>query len=168
MESDKKFRTKTGFCHILPDKIILTRDGIIGNIAKVTLGNGISRILIIYSAFALFLLYFAFTAYKENKVVTALSYIVFVVYLLYKAKQSTNYSATSTIERNKIKEVKFIDAKYGATRSRFEVLFKDENEKIRTRLILLPGSLNDGENETKKALEIMKNEKIYNYINNVG
>lgn len=168
MESDKKFRTKTGFCHILPDKIILTRDGIIGNIAKVTLGNGISRILIIYSAFALFLLYFAFTAYKENKVITALSYIVFAVYLLYKAKQSTNYSATSTIERNKIKEVKFIDAKYGATRSRFEVLFKDENEKIRTRLILLPGSLNDGENETKKALEIMKNEKIYNYINNVG
>ena len=72
-----------------------------------------------------------------------------------------NYSATSTIERNKIKEVKFIDAKYGATRSRFEVLFEDEKGKIKTRLILLPGSLNDGENETKKALEIMKTEKIY-------
>ncbi|MFD2907222.1 hypothetical protein ACFSX9_00595 [Flavobacterium ardleyense] len=71
-----------------------------------------------------------------------------------------NYSATPIIERNKIKNAKFIDAKYGATRSRFEVLFADEKGKIKTRIILLPGSLNDGEEETKKALEIMKNEKI--------
>lgn len=161
MENEKKFRTKTGFCHILPEKIILTRDGIIGNVAKVTVGNGIFRILFIYSAFAIFLLYFAFKAYQENKVVTTLFYTVFAGYLFYKVMQSMNYSATSTIERNKIKEVKFIDAKYGATRSRFEIIFEDEKGKIKTRLILLPGSLNNGENETKKALEIMKSEKIY-------
>lgn len=161
MENDKKFKTKTGFCHILPDKIVLTRDGIIGNVAKITVGNGISRILIIYSAFALFLIYFAFKAYQESKIVTAISNSGFAGFLLYKVKQSMNYSATSTIERKKIKEVKFIDAKYGATRSRFEVLFEDENGKVKTRLILLPGSLNDGENETKKALEIMKSENIY-------
>lgn len=168
MEFEKKFKTKTGFCHILPDKIILTRDGIIGNVAKNTVGNGISRILIIYSSFAFFLLFFGFKAYQENKVVTALFYIFFACYLLFKVKQSMNYSATSTIERDKIKEVKFIDAKYGATRSRFEVLFEDEKGKIKTRLILLPGSLNDGENETKKALEIMKIEKIYTYKSNVS
>ena len=161
MENEKKFKTKTGFCHILPDKIILTRDGIIGDIAKITVGNGIAIILIIYSIFAIFLLYFAFKAYQESKVVTTLFYVGFAGYLLYKVKQSTNYSAISTIERNKIKEVKFIDAKYGATRSRFEVLFEDQKGKIKTRLILLPGSLNDGENETKKALEIMKSEKLY-------
>ena len=164
MEIEKKFKTKTGFCHILPDKIILTRDGIIGNVSKISVGNGISRILIIYSSFAIFLLYFGFKAYQENNVVTALFYIFFAFYLLFKVKQSMNYSAASTIERNKIKEVKFIDAKYGATRSRFEVLFEDEKGKIKTRLILLPGSLNDGENETKKALEIMKTEYIYIYI----
>ena len=161
MENEKTFKTKTGYCHILPDKIVLTRDGIIGDIAKITVGNGIARILIIYSIFAVFLLYFAFKAYQESKVVTTLFYVGFAVYLFYKIKQSTNYSAISTIERNKIKEVKFIDAKYGATRSRFEVLFEDQKGKIKTRLILLPGSLNDGENETKKALEIMKSEKLY-------
>ena len=161
MENEKKFKTKTGFCHILPDKIILTRDGIIGDIAKITVGNGIAIILIIYSIFAIFLLYFAFKAYQESKVVTTLFYVGFAGYLLYKVKQSKNYSASSTIERNKIKDVKFIDAKYGATRSRFEVIFEDQNGKIKTRLILLPGSLNDGENETTKALEIMKSEKIY-------
>ena len=160
MENEKRFKTKTGYCHILPDKIVLTRDGIIGNISQTVVGNGIFRILIIYSAFSIFLLYFAFKAYQENKIFTTLFHIVFAGYLFYKIKQSMNYSATSSIERNKIKEVKFIDAKYGATRSRFDVLFEDEKGKIKTRLILLPGSLNDGENETKKALEIMKSEKI--------
>ena len=100
MENEKKFRTKTGFCHILPEKIILTRDGIIGNVAKVTVGNGIFRILFIYSAFAIFLLYLAFKAYQENKVVTTLFYTVFAGYLFYKVMQSMNYSATSTIERS--------------------------------------------------------------------
>ena len=57
MESEKKFKTKTGFCHILPDKIVLTRDGVVGNMAKVMLGNNISRILIIYGLIAIALIY---------------------------------------------------------------------------------------------------------------
>ena len=48
MENEKTFKTKTGFCHILSDKIILTRDGIIGNVAKVTVENNINRVLLIY------------------------------------------------------------------------------------------------------------------------
>jgi hypothetical protein len=47
MESEKIFKTKTGFCHILPDKIVLKRDGVVGNAAKVTVGNNIARILLI-------------------------------------------------------------------------------------------------------------------------
>lgn len=48
MEKENIFRTKTGFCHVLPDKIVLTRDGIIGNLSKVIVGNKIQQILIIY------------------------------------------------------------------------------------------------------------------------
>ncbi|MFD2907221.1 hypothetical protein ACFSX9_00590 [Flavobacterium ardleyense] len=88
MEHEKKFRTKTGFCHILPEKIILTRDGIIGNVAKITVGNRISRILIIYSAFAIFLLYFALAAYQENKVVTALFYSFYAGYYCLKLNKA--------------------------------------------------------------------------------
>ena len=35
--------------------------------------------------------------------------------------------------------------------------FEQDDGKIKSRLIMLPGSLNDGTNETEKALEIMKN-----------
>lgn len=160
MQKENIFKTKTGYCHILPDKIILTRDGVIGNVSKVFFGNEITRMIIIYSAIAVFVLYFAVKAYQKGEMFSVIFRSSVAAYLIYKIKLSMNFSAASTIERNKIKEVKFIDAKYGATRSRFEVLFEDEKGKLKTRLILLPGSLDGGESETAKALEIMKSENI--------
>ncbi len=43
MENEKIFKTKTGFCHVFPDKIVLTRDGVVGNISKVLIGNNIKH-----------------------------------------------------------------------------------------------------------------------------
>lgn len=53
-----------------------------------------------------------------------------------------------------------MNAKFGATRSVLEITFEESNGKFKKRLILLPGSLNNGAQETEKALEIMKNEKL--------
>jgi len=44
----------------------------------------------------------------------------------------------------------------GISRSRFEILFKNENGKLKKRLIMLPGSLSSGDKHTVTALEIMK------------
>ncbi|CAD0009994.1 hypothetical protein [Flavobacterium chungangense] len=160
MENEKIFTTKTGFCHILSDKIILSRDGIIGNVAKITVGNGMSRTLLIYSTISIFLLYSAYSSFQKGENVSVLFFGLLAVFLIYGIIKSINNSATPIIERSKIKEVKFINAKVGLTRSRFEILFEDENGKLKKRLIMLPGSLNDGTNETEKALTIMKSERI--------
>jgi len=40
------------------------------------------------------------------------------------------------------------------------VLFEDENGKVKKRLIMLPGSLTDEQNETEKAIKIMTEEKL--------
>jgi len=45
---NKTFKTKTGYCHILPDRIVLTRDGVIGNVAKMTVGNNITPLGLIF------------------------------------------------------------------------------------------------------------------------
>ncbi|WP_163409559.1 phosphoribosylaminoimidazolesuccinocarboxamide synthase [Flavobacterium ajazii] len=160
MENEKIFKTKTGFCHVLSDKIILTRDGIIGNVSKIIVGNGITKILIIYSGIAIFLAYNAFTSFQNKETVSALFFSLLAVFLIYSISKSLNNSATPIIDRNKIKEAKFINGKTGLTRSRFEIMFEDENGKLKKRLIMLPGSLSDGSNETEKALEIMKSERI--------
>jgi hypothetical protein len=160
METEKTFKTKTGFCHILPDRIVLTRDGIIGNVSKTVIGNGIARILIIYSGLALFMFYNAFTSFQNKQNSSTILFSLLGVFLIYTITKSINNSATPIIERNKIKEAKFINGKTGLTRSRFEIMFEDENGKLKKRLIMLPGSVSDGSNETEKALEIMKSERI--------
>ena len=160
MERGKTFKTKTGFCHILPDKIILTRDGIIGNVAKVTVGNNIIRILIIYGGLASGLLYLAFTNYQSNKVFKSILFGAIGIYLIYGILNSINNSATPIIERNKIKSINLKKAIFGLTRSRFEVNFKDDNGKMKKRLIMLPGSMNNGQSETEKAIGIMTEEKL--------
>ena len=160
MNNEKTFKTKTGFCHILPDKIVLTRDGIIGNVAKVTVGNNISRILIIYGGLSLGLFYFAFDSYKNGQITQPILFGLLGIYLVYGIVNSINNSATPIIDRQKIKEVKLKKAIIGLTRSRFEVLFEDEQGKIKKRLIMLPGSLTDGQNEKEKAIKIMTDEKL--------
>ncbi len=160
MESEKTFNTKTGFCHILPDKIVLTRDGVVGNVAKVTVGNNIARILLIYGAITVGLFYFGYEAYNNGQTFQPILFGLIGLYLIYGIVSSLNNSATPTIDREKIKDVKLKKAIKGLTRSRFEVLFEDENGKIKKRLIMLPGSLTNGQNETEKALEIMKEERL--------
>ena len=66
MDNEKTFKTKTGYCHILPEKIVLTRDGIIGNLATVTVANNILRILVIYGGLSIGLFYFAFDNYRNG------------------------------------------------------------------------------------------------------
>ena len=157
---EKQFKTKTGFCHILPDKIILTRDGIIGNMAKVAVGKSITRVLIIYGGISAFLLYSAFDSFQTGQIPMSIFYLIIGLFLMYGIFTSLNNSATPIIERKDITSIKFKKAIFGITRSRFEVLFKDENGKIKKRIIMLPGSLDNGKNETEIAKKIMKEEKL--------
>ncbi len=160
MENEKTFKTKTGFCHISSDKIVLTRDGIIGNLSKIFIGNGIAKNLFLYSVIVILWLYVAFISFQNKENGRAVLFTLLGFFLGNFIMKNRNNSATPIIERNKIKDAKFINGKTGLTRSRFEIIFEDENGKLKKRLIMLPGSLSDGSNETEKALEIMKSERI--------
>ena len=160
MAIEKLFKTKTGYCHIFPDKIILSRDGIIGNVAKVPVGNNISRILLIYGILSLFLLYSSLNRFQNGQTTRSVLYGVGALFLIYGIFTSLNNSAAPIIERSKIKEVKLKKAYLGITRSRFEVMFEDNNGKVKKRLIMLPGSLTGGKIETDKAVRMMIEEKL--------
>jgi hypothetical protein len=155
----KVFRTKTGFCHVTVDQIILTRDGVVGSVAKVTVGNNISRILIIYGLISLGLFYFAYDSYLKGNTFTTVLFGLLGLYLIYGITSSLNNSATPIIDRKDIKTTKFVKGTSGLSRSRFEIEFS-EGGKIKKRLILLPGSLTGGREEADKAVEIMREEKL--------
>jgi hypothetical protein len=160
MNHEKTFRTKTGFCHVLPDSIVLTRHGIISDVAAITVGNGMINILLIYGGLAISLFYFAFENYTKHQLGLSVLFGIGGIYLVYGLINSLNNSATPSIDRKKIKGVTFKKGLWGLTRSRFEVLFEDEKGRIKKRLIMLPGVLKNGDDETVKAMKIMKDEKL--------
>jgi len=160
MDNEKVFKTKTGFCHIFPDKIILTRDGIIGTVAKVTVGKGMARMFFIYGALSLWLFYTAYNSYLQGQLFQPILFLLLGLGLIFGILSSLNNSATPVIERNKIRNVKFKKGIAGITRSRFEVFFEDENGKIKRRMIMLPGSMTGGQEATEQAIKIMTDEKL--------
>ena len=157
---EKVFKTKTGFCHILTDKIVLTRDGVVGNVSKVVVGNNIVRILFIYGTLAAYFLYQAYKEFAAEKNILALLYLAMAIFLLFAVLRSKDNSGTPIIERSSIKEVRLKKAVKGITRAYFEVYFSDKNNKLKKRLIMLPGSLTDGDNETEKAIRLMRKEGL--------
>jgi len=161
MKNEKVFRTKTGFCHILPDRILLTRDGVKGNVANATVGKSITGVLIIYGIIAAFLLFSAFQSFQKGEIPIAVVYSIVGLFLVYGIFKSLNNSATPIIQRDKIKSVKFKKAILAITRSRFEVVF-EEDGAIKKRIIILPGIMGNGQNETEKARKMMIEEKLLN------
>lgn len=158
MDTAKVFKTKTGYCHVTQDKIILTRDGIIGDAAKLTMGNNIARPLIIYGIITIGFLFFSVKGFKQQDNFAGSIFLIPGILLAFSIFKSWNNSAAPIILRSSIRNVEFKKAMPGATRSYFTIYFENEKGKIKKRLILLPGSLSNGTEETKKALEIMAAE----------
>ena len=159
MEKEKKFKTKTGYCHITAQKIILTKDGNTTNVSKQGVGNKVLKSMAIYGALSLFFLYSAYTDYQKGDKLFALIFTILAFSILFGILKSVNNSANPVIERNTITEASFIKGTTGLTRSRFVIAF-NENGKVKKRIIMLPGSFNNGQEETELALNIMKEEKI--------
>ena len=158
MNSENTFRTKTGFCHLTADKIILTRDG---DISHLTVGENVKRVLIAYGIFSAGLLYMAYDGFRKGDFLMTFLFGLFGGYLIYEIVKNKNNSGTPVINRKDITKVMYIPARSRLTPPRFEVLFND-NGQIRKRLIMLPGTSSSGETEVDKAVQIMKEEKLLN------
>jgi len=160
MVKEKNFKTKSGFCHITSDQLILTRNGVIGNLSKVVVGNKMTNILIKQSVFSIVLFSLAIVYYILDDRITSLFFTFLGALMVYGTVNSLNNSASPIIDRDKIIEIKFKKALPFLTRSRFEVFFENESGEIKKRLIMLPGSLSNGFEETKRAIALFKEEKL--------
>ena len=160
MIPEKTFRAKIGFCHILPDRIVLTRYGITEGVSNETGRDPIVQTLIIYGLLSLFLFYSAYDAYQKGFVSASIVSGLIGLFFIYVVLSGFNLSAVRVIQRDKIKSVQLKKGVIGLTRSRFVVRFENEQGKIKKRLIMLPGSLTGGAAETKKAIKIMAEEGL--------
>ena len=160
MNEAKTFRTKTGYCHILPDKIVLNRDAVYTGANTAPENNAMPVILLVYASFLAYLVYKGYQAYIVNNTGSLTWCVVFGMLAIWVLVRSWNNSTTGVIARETIKEIRFRKAMPGLTRSYFEIYFKDKKGRTKRRLLMLPGSLSGGKTGTEEALSVMKEESL--------
>lgn len=148
------FRTKTGFCSISPDAIILSRvrpgDGAIDTMREKLRRHprlilGLFGIVAVVAA-----LFFA----MKGRYPIAFVCAVIGIYYLWIILRSRRLSASPIIDRDTIRSITAHPPNPPLTRGHFIVTFVvDEDE--RKRLIALPGSLHDGGEEWERAIVVM-------------
>jgi hypothetical protein len=152
--TENTFRTKTGTCLVTPDKILLTREKVRGAVSQYVFGNSIARTLIIYTLLGLAALAVSIRSYVNGNYSEAIILCLIGIIFLFNVVASRNNSATLVINRSAIHSVKAHMPHPPATRGYFTVMF-EENGKIRKRLIMLPGSMENGREEYARAEAIM-------------
>jgi hypothetical protein len=150
-----KFRTKTGFCTITSQQIILERQGVRGEVANTVFGSGIRGALAIYTVLGIAALAFGALLYFQGSPVSGVVYSLLGLIFLWNAYASRNNSAAPVIERSAIQSVDAHPPRPPFTRGYFSVWFM-ENGRKRRRLIMLPGSFSGGGDEYQKALNMLQ------------
>lgn len=159
MSNSQTFRTKTGYCHICEDKIVLSREKD-SNATIESSKNRIGLTFLFYGLLSVFMLYHSYDRYVSGHIGEFAYYGTMGLIPLILIITSRNLSSTNLIWRNSIKKIEYRSGTKFVTRSRFLVTFEDEKGQIKKRFIFLPGSLSNGESATAEALEIMKEEKL--------
>ena len=163
MENGKTFKTKDGICHLLQDKIVLTSNE--KSVAETILStkNRMPIILVVFSIIAVILFCFSVNEYRNNRLIESVIFGLAGIYAVYANLINIHASTIPVIDRKSIKEVKLKKGIVGLTRSRFEVFFVDEKGKTKKRFVMLPGSLEDGKNETANAIQLMRTEGLMGF-----
>ncbi len=158
MEAEKTFRTNNGTCIILPDKIILTKDGETSDFSNAVEQETKLAPLIIYSIIALAFFGFALKGFLENDIYVALLFAVLGAYSLFRYILKFNKSNSRVIERDNIVEVEFRRVYTSFSHAYFIIHYKNQDGLIKQRHIQLPGTLITGKEEIENAYLIMESE----------
>jgi hypothetical protein len=154
-DSTRTFRTKTGTCTITDSEIVLSREGVRGSVAEVTIGSSVPRLLLKYVVLAGILGYQAASALEEGALFTGYAFAGLAAFVLISAARSWDCSAAPRISRSSIRRVEARKPMPPLTRGYFVVHFMD-GMKRRRRLIMLPGALSGGRGEFEHAVRIMR------------
>ena len=153
-EGKYTFRTKTGICTITPEQIILTREGARGA-ADLTVSTSIGRALLIYGLLGGSALIIGLWYLLGGNTRAGVVFGVIGALLLWNVVKSRNNSTAPIIERSAIIAVEAHPPRPPATRGYLTVLF-EEHGKVRKRMIMLPGVMENGQAEYERAEAAMR------------
>jgi hypothetical protein len=158
LSSEKSYKTKSGYCFILDNRIVLTREKVIGDITDTFVGNILARLYAIGALFAVVLLYFGFERYRNNDKIVGIILLLVASYTIYIAIKSFKKSIRSVINRDSIRQIHFKKGIKGIYNARFEVFFTNTRGEQKKQLIVLPHLFYSDKKGIDKVLKLMKDE----------
>jgi len=163
METNSTFKTKTGYCHILPDKIVLSVDGDIEKALNATSEKHNPKALkSIFALIIIFLLGSVYYQYRNLQIDlgTVIFIVVFSLILYFILLKMLSYPSVHQIDRSKISKIKLFKSHGGLTYSKFIVYFESENKKKMATDITLPDPNIFGKKYLDDAVKILTDEKL--------
>lgn len=157
MESRSKFfPTKSGQCHIYPDRIeLISSSGLDRMLAK----RGVQRMVVIY--FILLIVFgiaIGISLWINNYFLVAFFAIAWM-FSLVSMWTNRNVSAATYIDRKHIERIDYEEAVPGQSRASFTVYFRPKKQLLR-RKILLPSILHNGHMVAQSAYYMFKDEGL--------
>jgi hypothetical protein len=149
------FRTKTGVCTVEGGRLVLSRQGVRGEAAKVLVGASPRRVLLLYAIAAFMLGYVGVQSIRMGRLGAGIALCAAAALLAVSVMRSWNVSAAPQIPLSAIRRVEPHRGRAPLTRPYFVVHF-DENKSLKKRLVMLPGVAQGGAAEFDKALEVLK------------
>lgn len=160
MNQGKKFKTRTGYGHIMEDRIVFTDTGMFNRLADIALQGEMKRTLLLFGMLDIMVFYFAVMNYQEGEVLWAAVFGLIGCYIIYGIFRGFKLSAHPIIQRDRIKEVHTINPVYGLVPPGLEITFLDNKGRRKKRTVFLAGSLNKHKQEVNKALQLFQEEGL--------
>ncbi|MBL4771375.1 MAG: hypothetical protein JKY61_09580 [Planctomycetes bacterium] len=152
---ESTFRTKRGTCTITELEIILAREGIPGVAGRDFFGDWLVHALAISGLISVIAMAHGVSLLADADYFSGSLSFVLGAIGLWNFIMSRKCSATPVVQRSAIREVQVHPPRPPLTRGYFTVYF-EERGKERKRLIMLPGSWNNGAEEFLRAVAIMR------------
>jgi hypothetical protein len=155
----RAFNTRYGVCHLLPDRIELSRNDLTGKVVAWLYGKGYERLSVLYISLAVvFFLAALFCILIRNYFLTFF-FLIFAGLDLYALRLNRGMSFAPVILRENIESVMYYPAVEGVSRAMFTVIYRNGDRKL-LRRISLPGQYQNGDMIAEEALRMMRDEGL--------
>ena len=155
------FKTDSGYCHILLDKIIFNNTESPDEDVAHKEANGISKSVIVYSiVFSILIAGVISGILFSADLYYILIILVFALWFLFRIIYKIQHAHINIILRSSITKIEFKEAIYNLQNAHFVIHFKNSNNASRKKYIGLPTSLDNLENKQlqQQAINIMEEE----------
>jgi hypothetical protein len=158
MEGAKMFKTRSGYCFITPDEIILTQQQHLQKKPAKPAGDLSTVVLSLYAIAAAFVFYFSVLGFQQADYYPAAVLLIVSVGIMAYVYTARNKSFAPIIPRESIRDIELIKAIPGGLGTHFNIWFEDDNGQLKRRVIKLPGMFVPENTELVNAIKIMQEE----------